>query len=68
MFGPVIEEAAAEVEGLTVGKVNVDEEGPLAERYGIMSIPTVILFLNGRDVKRETGAMSKEDLIGFIKT
>ena len=56
MLGPVIEGLADEYEGRAViGKVNVDEEGELAMRYGVMNIPTVILFKNGREIDRTVG-------------
>lgn len=58
MLGPVIEGLADEYEGRAViGKVNVDEEGELAMRYGVMNIPTVILFKNGREIYRKVGVM-----------
>ena len=58
MLGPVIEGLADEYEGRAViGKVNVDEEGELAMRYGVMNIPTVILFKNGREIDRKVGVM-----------
>ena len=51
MIAPVIEEIAAEFEGkAVVGKVDVDEEPGLAQRYGIMSIPTLIVFKGGKVV------------------
>ena len=49
-------------EGVKVGKVNVDEEGELAMKFGIMSIPTVILFKNGKIEKKTVGYMSKDEL------
>lgn len=57
MLSPVIEEIAADYDGkISVGKVNVDDNASLAERYGIMSIPAVFIFKNGE---------VKEKLIGF---
>ena len=50
MLGPVIEEIAEDADGYKVGKVNIDEEPELARSYGIMSIPTVIVFEGGRCV------------------
>ena len=58
MIAPVIEEIAAEFEGkAVVGKVDVDEEPGLAQRFGIMSIPTVIFFKDGREIDRKVGVM-----------
>ena len=58
MLGPVIEGLADEYEGRAViGKVNVDEEGEQAMRYGVMNIPTEILFKNGRESDRKVGVM-----------
>ncbi len=62
MLGPVIEQLAEEYEDrdVIVGKVNVDEESELARRYGVMSIPTVILFQNGEEKDRKVGVMPME--------
>ena len=61
MVSPVIEELAEEYEGkVTVAKVDVDSEGPIAMRYDIMSIPTVILFKDGAEKTRFVGVQPKE--------
>ena len=58
MLGPVIDQIAAQYEGKAlVGKINVDDEGALAQRYGVMSIPTVIFFKNGVEIDRKVGVM-----------
>ena len=60
---PIIEEFSGEMEGkATVGKVNVDEELELAQTFGIQSIPTLILFNDGKPVKKLVGLHSKEAL------
>lgn len=60
MVAPVIEQLAQEYEGKAiVGKVDVDECAELAMRYGVMSIPTVIVFKNGEIVTTQIGAVSK---------
>lgn len=60
MVAPVIEQVAEEYEGRAiVGKVNVDECGDLAMRYGVMSIPTVMVFVNGQPVAKQIGAAPK---------
>lgn len=68
MLGPVISQIADEYEGkVKVGKVNVDEEEELAAKYGIQSIPTVLLFNGGEVVEQSLGFKPKaffEDLIG----
>jgi thioredoxin 1 len=64
MLAPVLEEVAKELEGkVKVAKVNVDEEGYLANQYRISSIPTVLLFENGQLKNQVIGLMRKEDLI-----
>ncbi|WZU01464.1 thioredoxin family protein [Erysipelothrix sp. D19-032] len=50
----------------TIVKVNVDEEGELAQRFDVMSIPTLILFKDGKPVGRKTGFMPKPELEKFI--
>ena len=60
---PIIEEFSGEMEGkATIGKVNVDEELELAQSFGIQSIPTLILFKDGKPVKKLVGLHSKEAL------
>ena len=60
MVAPVIEQEAEENEGRAiVGKVDVDECGDLAMRYGVMSIPTVMVFVNGQPVAKQIGAAPK---------
>ena len=64
VLGPVIEELAGTYAGrVTVGKVNVDEHQELAARYGIQSIPTLMLFENGQPVARQIGAVPKQMLV-----
>ena len=67
MLGPVIAEIAEELEGkIKVGKVNVDEEGELAARFGIMSIPTVMVFKNGEVTNTSIGYCPKEELLALL--
>lgn len=67
MQGPVVDEAAQELDGkLKVGKLNVDEEGSLAQRYNVMSIPTLILFQNGEVARKEMGFHSLEEIKAMI--
>ena len=58
MLAPMVDDLAAKYEGkAVVGKVNVDEEQELAIRYGVMSIPTVIFFKDGKEIDRKVGVM-----------
>ena len=67
MMGPVIEEVAEEFEGqLKVGKLNVDDNPGAASFHAIRSIPTLILFKDGRPVEEVVGSVPKEQLIDFI--
>jgi len=67
MMAPVVEEIAQEMEGkVKVGKMNVDENPVTAEKYGIMSIPTLILFKNGEAVKTLVGFRGKEEILREI--
>ena len=68
MLGPVIEQLAADFDGrAVVGKVNVDDEPELAQRYGIMSIPTVIFFKDGEEIDKKIGVMPPEAFIETIE-
>ena len=61
MIAPIIEELAQDYEGrVTVGKVDVDQAQELAVRFGVMTIPTLIYFLNGVEIDRKVGVMPKE--------
>ncbi len=68
MVAPVLEELSGEMEGqLKVVKVNVDEESSLAGEYGIMSIPTMMLFKDGESVATMVGFSPKQELIEKLK-
>lgn len=67
MLSPVIEEVADELDGeVTVCKVNCDEQQQLAMLNGVMSIPCMVLFVDGQEKDRLVGLNSKEDIINFI--
>lgn len=66
MFGPIFEETANE-NNINFIKLDVDKHPEVAREYGVMSIPTIILIKEGKESKRHTGFMSKEQLIEFIK-
>lgn len=67
MMAPVIEEVAQEASGVKVGKLNIDEEMELAQKYGVMSIPTLIVFRDGEAVKRDLGAKPKSAVLEMLK-
>ena len=67
-LGPIVDEVAAEDPGAKTGKVNVDEQNQLAAEYGVMSIPTLILFQNGKAVKRSVGVISKQELLSMLQS
>ena len=63
MMSPVIDKLAEEYDGrIKVGKVNVDDDGELAQRYGVMSIPNMVFFKGGEPVDRVIGAIPKAQL------
>lgn len=66
MLSPVIEEIANEREDIKVCKVDVQEEPDIAIKYGVASIPTLIIFKNGEVVNRSLGVISKEDILTMI--
>lgn len=67
-LGPIIEEIAGENHpGLVVGKVNVDDQQELAARFGVMSIPTVIAFKDGKEVARSVGVKPKAELLEMVQ-
>ena len=66
MVVPIVEEIADERTDIKVGKINVDEEAELASRFGIMSIPTLVVIENGKIVDQAMGARSKEAILGML--
>ena len=66
MVGPIIEEISNEVPNLKVIKINVDEREDIAKEYGVMSIPTIILFRDGQIDKKQIGFVPKEVLLRWF--
>ena len=66
MLAPAVEELAEEhTEEITVGKVNIDESPELAVRYRVSSIPTLIVFENGKEARRSVGLLDDDELAEF---
>lgn len=67
MLAPTVEELAEDLEGkVIVGKINVDEEPDLARKYRVASIPTLIVFENGAEVRRSVGVVAREDILDML--
>lgn len=66
--GPIVEELAASLEGkpFKVGKLNVDDNPETAQKYNIMSIPTILVFKNGQVVQQLVGVQPKEKLMAAL--
>ncbi len=68
MVAPVLEELASDYAGkLKVAKVNVDDNGEIAQQYEIVSIPTLLVFNGGEVVRKQVGAVPRETIEGMIK-
>ncbi len=65
-IGPSLEEIADEMDGLTIAKVNIDENPMAPSKYGVRGIPTLILFQNGAPVSTKVGAAPKSALLDWI--
>ena len=69
MIAPALEEIATELTGrVKIAKVNVDEEGALAQRYHVQSLPTLLYFQNGEVVNQVIGATSKKNILGKLNS
>jgi thioredoxin 1 len=69
MIAPILDEIAGDYQGkLKVAKVNVDENQQVTQKYGIRSIPTLMIFKDGSVQAQKVGAMSKSQLSAFIET
>ena len=66
MVGPIIDEIAAERSDIKVGKVNVDEQHELAAKFGVMSIPTLLVFKDRRVVSQSVGARPKDQILAML--
>ena len=66
MVGPIIEEISEERSDIRVGKINVDENPELASRFGIMSIPTLVVMKNGQIANRSVGALPKSQILALL--
>ncbi len=66
MLAPILDAAAQERPDVKVCKVNIDEEPSLAERFGVMSIPTVVVFENGAEKARNVGLVQKDRLLALL--
>lgn len=66
MVVPLVEEISRERSDIKVGKVNVDEQPDLASRFGIMSIPTLVVMKDGKVVNQATGARPKSQILAML--
>lgn len=67
MLSPLVDEVAGEVVGkAVVGKINVDEQPELAQKYGVMSIPTLLVFNKGEVVQTSVGAVPKAKILSLL--
>ncbi len=67
MMGPVVDQIAEENGNIKVGKINIDEQPDLAQKYGIMSIPTLVLFEGGQPKETSVGLVPKESIEKMFK-
>ena len=66
MVVPIIEEIAGERPDIKVGKINVDEQPELASKFGIMSIPTLVVMKNGKIVQQVSGVIPKNAILEML--
>ena len=67
MVSPLVDEIALENADIKVGKINVDEQPDLATKFGVMSIPTLVVMENGKEINRSIGAMPKASILKLVK-
>ena len=67
MLSPIVDAIALEREDVVVGKVNVDEEEALAARFGVFSIPTLVVLKDGKVVNQATGARPREQVLALLE-
>ena len=67
MLSPIIDEIAKERDDIVVGKINVDNEPELAEKFGVFSIPTLVIIKNGEIAHQSAGARPKAQIIALLE-
>lgn len=67
MLSPIVEEIANERDDIVVAKINVDEEGELAEQFGVFSIPTLVVMKQGKIVSQSSGARPKAQVLAMLE-
>ena len=67
MVSPIVDEIAEERTDIKVGKINVDEQGELAQQFGVMSIPTLVVMKNGQIVNQSVGAKPKQQILAMLQ-
>lgn len=66
MLSPMVDEVAAEADGFKVGKINVDDEIELAQKYGVASIPTLLVFDKGEVANKSVGVIPKAQILSLL--
>ena len=67
MLKPILEELSKEMSNYKIVSVNIDDEGELAEEYNVSSIPCLVLFKDGKEIKRNVGLKSKEFIVNMME-
>ncbi len=67
MLSPIVDEVAEENDDIVVGKINVDNEEDLARKFGIQSIPTLVVMKNGEVAKTSVGVIPKQKILDLVK-
>lgn len=67
MMSPIVEEIAKENPQYLIGKINVDKEPELAQKFNVLSIPTLVVIKNGNVISQSAGARRKEDVLTMLK-
>ena len=67
MVSPIVDEIASERDDVVVGKINVDDEPELAQEFGVVSIPTLVVLKDGAEVNRRVGAAPKAQILAMLE-
>ena len=67
MIAPILEEIASAEDSFDIAKIDIDEAEELCDKYGVMSVPTLIKFAGGEEAARKIGLTSKQDLVDMMK-